>query len=186
MTPDNEEPDVLLRPMEPGDLAHLLRWLLDPEVARWFPGPVGVPLGMDHVEAEFGPRLDPGSPIRMSVVEANGRSVGFVQEYRVRDHPGGGAQQPPPDAVALDYGIGEPAWRGRGIGSRMIEVWIAQAARRYRDAPAYFAAADHRNLASRRVLLRAGFAEGLWFDQPRPDGTTATLVGHLRRPEMVG
>jgi aminoglycoside 6'-N-acetyltransferase len=41
----------------------------------------------------------------------------------------------------------------------------------------YFAAPDHRNRASLRVLEKVGFERGTWFDQPQPDGTTATLVG---------
>ncbi|WP_141013143.1 GNAT family N-acetyltransferase [Nocardioides sambongensis] len=184
--PSEGTPTVLLRPMERGDLAHLLRWLLDAEVARWFPGPSGEPLSLAHVEAEYGPRLEPISPIRMWVVEANGRSVGFVQDYRIRDHPDGGAHQPPPDAVAVDYGIGEPAWRGRGIGALMLTEWFRLARWHHPDAPAYFAAVDHRNRASRRLLRGVGFVEGLWFDQPRPDGGTVTLVGHLRAPEVVG
>ena len=41
----------------------------------------------------------------------------------------------------------------------------------------YFAAPDHRNAASLRVLDKVGFVRGTWFDEPQPDGTTATMVG---------
>ena len=41
----------------------------------------------------------------------------------------------------------------------------------------YFAAPDHRNAASLRILAKAGFTEGLWFDEPLPDGSVDTVVG---------
>jgi aminoglycoside 6'-N-acetyltransferase len=44
-------------------------------------------------------------------------------------------------------------------------------------ATSYFAAPDHRNAASLRVLAKAGFTPGLWFDEPQEDGTVETVVG---------
>jgi aminoglycoside 6'-N-acetyltransferase len=49
--------------------------------------------------------------------------------------------------------------------------------RRFPDATAYFAAPDHRNAASLRVLAKAGFAEGVWFDEPDNRGGVTTMVG---------
>ena len=45
------------------------------------------------------------------------------------------------------------------------------------DVGGYFAAPDHRNLASLRILDKVGFAQGTWFDEPQRDGTTTTVVG---------
>jgi aminoglycoside 6'-N-acetyltransferase len=41
----------------------------------------------------------------------------------------------------------------------------------------YFAAPDHRNRASLRILAKAGFQQGTWFDEPQRDGTTTTVIG---------
>ena len=41
----------------------------------------------------------------------------------------------------------------------------------------FFAAPDHRNAASRRVLAKCGFVEGLWFDEPGHHGGVDTVVG---------
>jgi aminoglycoside 6'-N-acetyltransferase len=54
---------------------------------------------------------------------------------------------------------------------------MARARNRFPDATAYFAAPDHRNTASLRMLAKAGFEEGTWFDEPQPDGTVDTVVG---------
>ncbi len=45
------------------------------------------------------------------------------------------------------------------------------------DAVTYFAAPDHRNRASLRILAKAGFTEGTWFDDPQRDGSLHTVVG---------
>jgi aminoglycoside 6'-N-acetyltransferase len=54
---------------------------------------------------------------------------------------------------------------------------MQRAHRRFPDATAYFAAPDHRNASSLRVLAKAGFVEGLWFDEPQRDGRVDTVVG---------
>jgi aminoglycoside 6'-N-acetyltransferase len=170
---------VGLRAMTRGDLPDMLRWRRAPHVARWFAesGPVTAA----SVEERYGARIDGDAPARMWVVEANGRSVGFLQDYRIRDFPDTAMLTPDPDAIGVDYVIGVEAWTGRGVGTRMLRRWFEVARAGYPDATTYFAAPDHRNIASRRLLLTTGFVEGTWFDEPQPDGTTATLVGHTRR-----
>jgi aminoglycoside 6'-N-acetyltransferase len=113
----------------------------------------------------------------MWVLEVNGRSVGFGQHYRIADYPDYALLGPDPAAIGVDYAIGEPEWTGRGLGTRMIWAWVLRARVTYPDARVFFAAPDHRNAASRRVLAKAGFVEGLWFDEPRPDGSVDTVVG---------
>jgi RimJ/RimL family protein N-acetyltransferase len=59
----------------------------------------------------------------------------------------------------------------------MLWAWMLRARHRFPDAPSYFAAPDHRNEASLRVLDKAGFVRGTWFDEPQEDGSTETVVG---------
>ena len=40
-----------------------------------------------------------------------------------------------------------------------------------------FAAPDHRNTRSRRVLAKLGAVEGIWFDEPQSDRRVDTVVG---------
>jgi aminoglycoside 6'-N-acetyltransferase len=51
-------------------------------------------------------------------------------------------------------------------------VWPA-----YPDAVEFFAAPDHRNAASLRVLAKLGFVQGMWFDEPSPRGGVDTVIG---------
>ena len=76
---------VALRAMTRGDLPDVARWRRSDHVRRWFAAD-GEP-DLETVTEKYGPRIDGMSPTRMWVVEANGRSVGFCQDYRVRDYP---------------------------------------------------------------------------------------------------
>ncbi|WP_307828030.1 GNAT family N-acetyltransferase [Nocardioides sp. SYSU D00038] len=167
---------VALRAMVRGDLPDVARWRAEPHVQRWFASD-GEPT-LAGVTERYGARIDGMSPVRMWVVEANGRSVGFVQDYRIGDHPEFAVLGPDPDAVGVDYAIGDPRWTGRGLGVRVVWAWAVLATRRFPAARTLFAAPDHRNAASLRVLARAGFAAGLWFDEPNAAGGVDTVVGH--------
>lgn len=171
------DPDqrIDLREMTRGDLPLLARWLAAAHVRRWWHTD-GEPTP-ERVSATYGPRVDGRTPTRMWVAEVNGRSIGFVQDYRIREHPAYALLTPNPDAVGLDYAIGEPEWAGRGLGARILWAWMLGAARRFPDAGEFFAAPDHRNAASLRILDKVGFTRGTWFDEPTSAGSVATVVG---------
>ena len=166
---------VALRAMTPGDLPDMVRWRQADHVVRWWHAD-GVPT-VEEVTAHYAPRIDGGTPTRMWVAEVNGRSVGFVQDYRLADYPDYALLCPDPGAIGVDYAIGDPAWVGRGLGPRALWVWMVKARHRFPDATSYFAAPDHRNEPSLRMLDKTGFTRGLWFDEPESDGTVTTVVG---------
>ncbi|MER7605491.1 GNAT family N-acetyltransferase [Nocardioides sp. NPDC127503] len=168
-------PVVALRPMTRGDLPHLIRWLNAEHVHRWY-AVDGEPTP-DWVKENYGPDIDGKTPVTFWVIEVNGRSIGFCQDYRISEQPDYALLTPDPEAIGFDYAIGEPAFVGRGIGPRMAWVWLTSIPRRYPGATACFAAPDHRNAASLRMLAKVGFEQGTWFDEPQPDGSTTTMVG---------
>ena len=155
-----------IRAMTRGDLPDVTRWRAADHVRTWFT--MQEP-SLEALEAKYGERIDGMSPTRMWVVEVNGRSVGFVQDYRIGDYPDYAVLGPDPDAIGIDYVIGEPAWAGQGLGARMLWAWMRRACTRFPEASSFFAAPDHRNAASRRILLKAGFTEGcLLYTSPSP------------------
>ena len=107
------------------------------------------PRDLAAAERHYGPALDGADPTRLWVLELNGRSVGMLQDYRVADHPEYALLTAKPDAVGVDYLIGDPSWVGRGIGTRMLWAYLRDVVRPHYPAVAeVFAAPDHRNAAS--------------------------------------
>jgi aminoglycoside 6'-N-acetyltransferase len=171
------DPDrvVSLRAMTRGDLDRVTQWRDGAAVREWWQ--VGAEQSLDQIRTMYAERIDGHSPTRMWIVEVNGRSVGFVQDYVLRDYPDYAVLTPDPGAVGVDYVIGADEWRGRGLGPVILWAWMRQTRRLRPDATTYFAAPDHRNRASLRILAKAGFEPGTWFDDPQSDGSVHTVVG---------
>lgn len=163
-----------LRPMTEGDLADVVRWVNAPHVARWWDDR----RTPEQVAAHYGPGIRGQEPVRHWIWEVNGRSVGFSQDYRIRDHADYALLCGHPDAVGFDYALGEVSRVDRGLGTKLLWVFLRDLV-----VPAYpgvqelYAAPDHRNTRSLRVLEKLGASRGLWFDEPQGDGSVSTVVG---------
>ncbi len=163
-----------LRPMTEGDFADVSRWVNTPHVARWW----DEHRSPAQVAAYYGPGVRGEDPVRYWIWEVNGRSVGFSQDYLIADHPDFALLSGRPDAVGFDYVVGEPAHVDRGLGTSLLWVFLRDIV-----VPAYdgvrelFAAPDHRNTRSLRVLEKLGARQGVWFDEPRSDGGVDTVIG---------
>jgi RimJ/RimL family protein N-acetyltransferase len=174
-----------VRPMTVGDFPDVVRWVNAPHVARWWdrnrtPEQVAAYyVRAATSSARSSPAVRGEKPTRMWVWEVNGRSVGFAQDYRIADHPDYALLCGHPDAVGFDYAIGEQPYAGRGLGTSLLWVFLRDlVVPGYPGAAELFAAPDHRNAASRRVLAKLGAVEGLWFDEPESaDGPAGTVVG---------
>ena len=170
----DEQHRFSVRPMTVGDLPDVSRWVNEPHVARWW----DEHRSLEQVQAYYGAALRGEDPTRMWIWEVNGRSVGFSQDYRIRDHPDYALLSARPDAVAFDYALGESAFVGRGLGTSLLWVFLRDIVwPAYPEVGELFAAPDHRNAASLRVLAKLGFHQGLWFDEPGPWGRTDTVIG---------
>jgi aminoglycoside 6'-N-acetyltransferase len=163
-----------VRPMTEGDFADVSRWVNAPHVAVWW----DEHRTPEQVAAHYTPGIHGEDAVRYWIWEANGRSVGFSQDYRIADHPEFALLCGHPDAIGFDYVVGETAFVDRGLGTRLLWVFLRDIV-----VPAYgpvtelFAAPDHRNTRSLRVLAKLGATQGLWFDEPQSDGSVETVVG---------
>jgi aminoglycoside 6'-N-acetyltransferase len=158
---------VALRPMDSTDLDLVVRWRHSTHVRTWWDEPGSA----DEVRAHYLPRLGGDDPTRLWVAEIDGRPAGFVQAYRVGAHDEDVATTSQPDAVGIDYLIGEPELCGQGSGTRVIWEFVRDVvAVEYPGARYVLASPSRRNAASLRVLAKCGFRQGLWIDAPARPG----------------
>lgn len=147
------------RPLRPEDLGRLGTWLADPVVAWWWCAVDASPAG---VERQYGPVARGVAPEDVDVALLDGRPIGIVETCPVRTHRRDLVEfsrltAVPRGAVRMDYLIGEPELRGRGIGPRMIRAAAVEAWRRHPGARALLAAVSVSNLPSWRALEKAGW-----------------------------
>lgn len=147
------------RRLTAGDLPLLAGWLRDPVVARWW----------NHdstdagVERDFGPSIRGEEPGEDLVVSLGGRPVGLLQRSPIHAYPEEVAEfsslvDLPDGAVELDYLIGSPDDRGRGLGPRIIAAAVRDTWAAYPDAPAVFVSVVAANRASWRAVEKAGLS----------------------------
>jgi len=158
--------DLGFRPMTEDDFTAVARWQSAAHVAPWWDARSR---DEESVRTRYAARLRGEEPTRMWVVEIDGRAVGYLQDYRVRDHPDYAVKTRDPDAVGFDYVIGEGDLVNRGLGTRMIWEFCRDVLHRdYPDADHLLASPSHRNVRSLRALAKCGFTQGLWIDAVGP------------------
>jgi aminoglycoside 6'-N-acetyltransferase len=134
----------------------LHRWLNEPEVVRWYSDEQAPTAAA--VRRKYLPRIDGESPTRVFIVELDGNAAGIAQTYRLRDYPEfaervGAAG----DWAGLDYLIGEPALRGRGLAHRIVDAFVCGPITGMAGIRCCAALPASDNLKSIRTLTRAGF-----------------------------
>jgi aminoglycoside 6'-N-acetyltransferase len=145
------------RRLTAADLPLLARWLADDQVHRWW----NHDTDPEAVERDFAASVrgeEPGEDLLMCL---DGRPFGLVQRASLAAYPEelaefGAVVEVPDGAVELDYLIGDPSMRGRGLGTRMIATIVADTWQAYPAAPAVLVAVVAANAASWRALERAG------------------------------
>ncbi len=146
-----------LRPLRRADLPLVGRWLAEPLVARWWHHDSSP----EAVERDFGPSLDGDDPTALYLGVHDGRPFGLVQVYRIEDYPEYVAELAPvcpvpPGSLSIDYLVGEPSARGRGLGTALIAAAVARGFADHPDAADVLVPVALGNEASWRALVRAG------------------------------
>ncbi len=176
---------ISLRPLQREDFALLRSWLDEPLVHRWWCDEATP----EAVERDYGPCIDGTEPTTVAVVVEDGRDVGLVQWYRWADYPDEIAvMRPvfplPPGSMSVDYLIGVPAARGRGVGPQLITAAVAELRAAHPEARDVVVPVHALNRASWRALEKAGFtrvAEGE-LEPDNPADPPDHVVYHLPLP----
>jgi aminoglycoside 6'-N-acetyltransferase len=162
--PRGSPAEIAFRPLARADFPRLRAWLEEPLVARWW----NHETSDAALERDFGPSLDGGDPAEFFVAIAGGVPFGLIQRYPIAAYAEYAEELAPlvelaPGALSIDYLIGVPGHRGRGVGAAMIAAFAAECWTAYPGATEIVVPVAAGNAASWRALERAGFrrvAEG--------------------------
>jgi len=179
------DPLVRFRPMARDDLPLLKAWLQEPLVHRWWHHETSDAA----LERDFGPTLDGEDATELFLALDGEHPFGLIQRYPIAAYPEYVEELAPlvelaPGALSIDYLIGDPARRGRGLGAAMIAAFAAESWAAYPDATEIVVPVAAGNVASWRALERAGFtrvAEGE-LEPDNPADPPDHVVYAIRRP----
>lgn len=155
---------MTFRPLARADLPLLRTWLEEPIVKRWW----NHETSDAALERDFGRSIDGDEPTELLVALDEGEPFGMIQRYPIAAYAEYVEELEPlceivPGALSIDYLIGDPSRRGRGLGAAMIAAFVAGSWDAYPDATQVLVPVAAGNPASWRALERAGFtriAEG--------------------------
>ena len=139
------------------DLPLLHRWLNEPGVVRWWEGD---DVSWEGVVRDYGSGA--GASAEFWLALDDGHEIGWIQCWAVADEP----EETGPwlalgveaAACGIDYLLGEPDARGRGLGSGMIRAFVDEVVFALHPQWTQACAAPlAANEASWRALGKAGF-----------------------------
>ena len=144
------------RPLALADLPLMHRWLTTPHVARWWYDPE--PITLEWVIAKYTPRIAGHVPTHCFVILHDRRPIGFIQTYRLADHPDyDRAVEAGEDAAGVDLFIGEPDAVHRGLGAPVLRRFLAEIVFARWDVASCIIGPEPKNTAAIRAYEKAGF-----------------------------
>ena len=152
-------PTCTFRPLTDDDLDLLHGWLNEPGVVAWWEGE---DVSREAVARNYGSASR--DRVEHWIIVVDGRDVGWIQccaaadhedEAEVREWWALGADR---TAAGIDYLIGEPRDRGRGLGSVILRAFVTDVVfGRHPDWTQACASPYVANVGSWRALEKAGF-----------------------------
>jgi aminoglycoside 6'-N-acetyltransferase len=148
-------PPVAFRPLTSHDLPLIRSWLADPEVAAWWRES---DLSLEAIIGKYQPLIDGTERVLAYIFLIQGISAGFIQAYRIEDHPTYARQiELPPGSVATDLFLGESSLRGKGWGGVILREFLAEIVFGELGAAVAVIAPEPTNARAIHVYEQAGF-----------------------------
>ena len=156
---------ITFRPLADADLPTLHRWLNDPAVVEWWEGD---DVSWPAVVRDYG--SGHGDPVEHWLALLDGALLGWIQWYRASDAAAEeafywGEHVDLETTAGIDYLVGDPSARGRGLGSALVRAFVRDVLfARQPDVELAAAGPFASNVASWRALEKAGFTRRAVLD----------------------
>lgn len=150
-----EAASFLFVPLGEDHLTLVHEWLNRPAVNRWWDKRV---MSFDVVAEEYRAMIDGTDPTRGFIAQLDGQPIGYVQTYRICDHPDyHRAVAVDVDAAGLDIFIGEDEARHQGLGCRIITQFLREVVFGTMPCTHCIIGPEPRNRSAIRAYGKAGF-----------------------------
>jgi aminoglycoside 6'-N-acetyltransferase len=150
-----DEPTITFRPLALTDMNAMSRWLGDPDVARWYTED-GTDVG--YLTNHYRDSIEGREATRGFIMQVGGEEIGYIQAVPIDGYPDYARQlQLEPGTVGIDLFIGEQAWRGRGIGTRVLATFTQEIVFGQMRAPVAVIGPSPDNARAIRSYEKAGF-----------------------------
>jgi RimJ/RimL family protein N-acetyltransferase len=148
--------EIAFRRFAVEDMQQLYLWLGRPHVAKWYSP---TPSSFAEMVAKYAPRTEVDNVVQAYIVSAGGADCAYIQTYPVAAFDDyARALQCGEGAAAIDLFIAD-AWRtGRGLGTGIVQRFVADIVFGTNHASECVASPAEGNLASIRIFEKAGFS----------------------------
>lgn len=140
--------------LRPSDLPLMHRWLNEPHVKRWW---YDEGSSYEEIEKNFMPRISGEDPTFPYLILHDDTPIGYIQSYRISDHPDYQAQVQVERAAGLDLFIGEERLLYKNLGCRIIRQFLEEISFADESVESCVIGPEPDNAAAIRAYEKAGF-----------------------------
>lgn len=152
---ENRSQRIAFRSLTLADMTIMSEWLSDPDVATWYRE--GVPT-IGNLTGKYAAVIDGTEPTRGYITRIDSTDIGYIQAVPIDGYPDYARQMKlDRGAIGIDLFIGDPAWRHRGWGGPILQVFLERVVFGELQAPLAVIAPEPANARAIRAYEKAGF-----------------------------
>ena len=99
----------------------------------------------------------PNRGVHSYIIQLDGKNIGYIQYYNTQKVGGGWWENEKPGTFGVDLLIGDPAYVGKGLGSKIIKEFIAFMKAEEKSIQSFIIDPDPKNKRAIRAYEKVGF-----------------------------
>ena len=176
-----QDDEISFRPLAEADLLLMHRWLATEHVSAWYPIDDVPKPPIELVRSHYLPMTRGDDRTLGFIICLNGRPIGFIQAYMVRDHSEyAAAVQVEDGGAGVDLFIGEEDAVHKGLGPRVLRRFLRDVVFGELGATLCIIGPQPENGSAIRAYEKAGFK---YLKTVRPPGSPGAGDEYLMQIE---